>query len=86
MAVPNGLGVPAESNWEKVDFPAAVAIIDSGIWCPHPDLKVVSNTSFIGLDACEDYHGHGTNVAGVWQQLPVHTSVHASQMLLPPNG
>jgi hypothetical protein len=52
-------GVPAELNWEKPELPAAVAVIDSGVWCAHPDLNVVSNWTVDrpGWSGCEDAYG-----------------------------
>jgi subtilisin family serine protease len=53
-------------------FPTAVAVIDSGVQCSHPDLNVVFTKQFNSerspdpnMDGgCYDGMGHGTHVAG----------------------
>lgn len=44
-----------------------VAVIDSGVWTRHPDLRaaLVPGHDFTGSDTVEDDCGHGTEVAGV---------------------
>lgn len=44
-----------------------VWIVDSGIDTDHPDLNIVHaySESFVGRTSYEDFHGHGTHVAGI---------------------
>jgi subtilisin family serine protease len=63
--------VPAATSYTM--WPSTVAVVDSGVWCDHPELTVIgnntwlSNLNFAGgnLSACFDAWGHGTHVAGI---------------------
>jgi type VII secretion-associated serine protease mycosin len=59
----------AEKVWRKSKGKGAVvAVIDTGVWAKHPDLKgrVLKGWDFIESDSSAgDRNGHGTHVAGV---------------------
>ena len=42
----------------------SVAIVDTGI-NDHPDLTVIAEEDFVGIDNYRDYYGHGTHAAGI---------------------
>jgi subtilisin family serine protease len=64
--------VEADKAWDAGEFGAGtrVAVIDSGIWYPHPDLNAnidfAASKSFVpGVTDIMDIDGHGTHVAGI---------------------
>jgi subtilisin family serine protease len=64
--------VEANKAWDAGFFGAGarVAVVDSGIWYPHPDLYAnvdfASSASFVpGVTSFIDIDGHGTHVAGI---------------------
>ncbi len=64
--------IEADKAWDAGEFGAGVrvAVVDSGIWYPHPDLTAnidfASSTSTVpGVPDFIDVDGHGTHVAGI---------------------
>ncbi|MDR6980927.1 subtilisin family serine protease [Streptomyces sp. 3330] len=58
----HGFRVPAAAR-------VGVAVLDTGVDAAHPDLRVAGNANFSSSPGAEDFHGHGTHVAGIVQAL-----------------
>jgi len=61
--------VGADSLWSEgyTGKGVKVAVLDSGIWEDHPELKgrVIASKSFVKGEDANDLDGHGTHVAGI---------------------
>jgi len=61
--------VGADSLWSEgyTGKGVKVAVLDSGIWEDHPELKgrVIASKSFVKGEDANDFLGHGTHVAGI---------------------
>ena len=64
--------IEADKAWDTgvTGYGVRVAVLDTGIWYPHPDLfynvDFASSASFVpGTPDFMDDHGHGTHVAGI---------------------
>ncbi len=58
-------------TWElKTGTGVGVAVLDTGIDCRHPDLRVVGGVNTVdNTNYCSDRNGHGTHVAGTISAL-----------------